>query len=212
MCLSGILHKWSWILPFKGVQWLISSKKQLCMCVCVCVCVCVSCSVVSNSLQLHGLEPTRLLYPWNSPSKNIGVGCQALLQGIFPTRGWTQVSWIAGRFFIVWATREAPKAALLFLKYFYYFRVTILYHCIGLYSFELLSYTQIHWPLQYCCKVGVRSRTWFYPITNSYVNLLSFTDAGRKQQAPGSESKECITYGTTSVMNISIFVLLSFCS
>ena len=124
----------------------------------------------------------------------------------------TQVSHIAGRFFTVWATREAPKAALLFLKYFYYFRVTILYHCIGLYSFELLSYTQIHWPLQYCCKVGVRSRTWFYPITNSYVNLLSFTDAGRKQQAPGSESKECITYGTTSVMNISIFVLLSFCS
>ena len=25
------------------------------VCVCVCVCVCVSCSVVSNSLQPHGL-------------------------------------------------------------------------------------------------------------------------------------------------------------
>ena len=75
------------------------------------------------------------------------------------------------------------SAAFLFLKYFYYFRVTILYHCIGFYSFELLSYTQIHWPLQYCCKVGVKSRTWFYPITNSCVNLLSFTDAGRKQHS-----------------------------
>ena len=25
-------------------------------------------------------------YPWNSPGKNIGVGCHALLQGIFPTQ------------------------------------------------------------------------------------------------------------------------------
>ena len=25
--------------------------------------------------------------PWNSPGKNIGVGCHFLLQGIFPTQG-----------------------------------------------------------------------------------------------------------------------------
>ena len=36
----------------------------------------------------HGLEPTRLLCPWDSPGKNAGVGCYALLQGIFPTQGW----------------------------------------------------------------------------------------------------------------------------
>ena len=29
----------------------------------------------------------RLLCPWNSPGKNTGVGCHALLQGIFPTQG-----------------------------------------------------------------------------------------------------------------------------
>ena len=29
-----------------------------------------------NSLQSHGLQHTRLLCPWNSPSKNAGVGCQ----------------------------------------------------------------------------------------------------------------------------------------
>ena len=34
-------------------------------------------------LRLHGLEPTRLLCPWNSPGKNTGVGCHFLLQGIF---------------------------------------------------------------------------------------------------------------------------------
>ena len=30
---------------------------------------------------------TRLLYPWDSPGKNTGVGCHVLLQGIFPTQG-----------------------------------------------------------------------------------------------------------------------------
>ena len=30
----------------------------------------------------------QLLCPWDSPGKNTGVGCRALLQGIFPTQGW----------------------------------------------------------------------------------------------------------------------------
>ena len=46
-----------------------------------------ACSVVSNSLWLCGLEPARLLCPWDSPGKNTGVGCHFLLQGIFPTQG-----------------------------------------------------------------------------------------------------------------------------
>ena len=39
-------------------------------------------SVMSDSLQPYGLQPARLLYPWDSPDKNTGVGCHALLQGI----------------------------------------------------------------------------------------------------------------------------------
>ena len=39
----------------------------------------------------------------DSPGKNTGVGCHALLQGIFPTQGLNQVSLIAGSFFTVWA-------------------------------------------------------------------------------------------------------------
>ena len=31
--------------------------------------------------------PGKHLFPWNFPSKNTGVGCSALLQGIFPTQG-----------------------------------------------------------------------------------------------------------------------------
>ena len=36
-------------------------------------------SVVSNSSGSHGLQPTRLLCPWDSPGKSTGVGCQCLL-------------------------------------------------------------------------------------------------------------------------------------
>ena len=45
------------------------------------------CSVMSDSLRPHGLWPTRLLCPWDSPGKSTGVGCHYLLQGIFPTQG-----------------------------------------------------------------------------------------------------------------------------
>ena len=43
--------------------------------------------VVSDFLRPHGLYPTRLLCPWDSPGKNTGVGCHFLLQSIFPSRG-----------------------------------------------------------------------------------------------------------------------------
>ena len=42
---------------------------------------------MSDSLQPHGLEPTRLLCPWDFPGKSTGVGGHLLLQGIFLTRG-----------------------------------------------------------------------------------------------------------------------------
>ena len=69
-----------------------------------------SCSVMSDSLRPHGLQPasllcpwnspgkntelgnhsilqpSRLLHPWNSPGKNTGVGSHSLLQGIFPSQ------------------------------------------------------------------------------------------------------------------------------
>ena len=31
--------------------------------------------------------PSRFLCPWDSPGKNIGLGCHSLLQGIFPMQG-----------------------------------------------------------------------------------------------------------------------------
>ena len=49
----------------------------------------VCCAVLScfSSVRPHGLQSARLLCPWDSPGKNTGVGCDALLQGIFMTQG-----------------------------------------------------------------------------------------------------------------------------
>ena len=48
---------------------------------------CVLSRLSCDSLWLHALQPARLLCPRDSPGKNTGMSCHALLQGIFPTQG-----------------------------------------------------------------------------------------------------------------------------
>ena len=59
-----------------------TKKKQAVCCVFMC-----SAALVGSDSAPHGLQPSRLLCPWDSPGKNTGVGCCALLQGIFLTQG-----------------------------------------------------------------------------------------------------------------------------
>ena len=83
---------------------------------------------MSDSLRSYGLYPTRLLCPWDFPGKNTGVGCHALLQGVFPAQEQTRVSCdscIAGGFF----TPEAP-GKLSHCGSFSYCRVQAL-GCVG---------------------------------------------------------------------------------
>ena len=67
----------------------------------------VSHSVMSNSLQPGGLELARLLCSWNSPGKNTRVVAIPFFKGFSQPGDWTQVSCITGRFFTIWAIREA---------------------------------------------------------------------------------------------------------
>ena len=73
------------------IQWCLSSYLMF-LHICVCGCVAVhaglfSHSVVSESLQPFGLQPIRLLCPWNFPGKNNGVGGHFLLQGTLLSPG-----------------------------------------------------------------------------------------------------------------------------
>ena len=44
------------------------------------------CVLTVASVWSDPWRPARLLCPWDSPGKNTGVGCHALLQGNFPTQ------------------------------------------------------------------------------------------------------------------------------
>ena len=68
--------------------------------------------IMSDSFWPHGLEPTRLLCPWDFPGKSTGVGCHCLLQRVFPIQGVTLMSLespaLAGGF----VTTEPPRKPL----------------------------------------------------------------------------------------------------
>ena len=74
----------------------------------MCLCSSVA-SVVSDSVTLWAVSCQAPL-SWDSPVKNTQVGCCAVLQGIFPTHISLQVSCILGRFFTIWATKEASDS------------------------------------------------------------------------------------------------------
>ena len=94
------------------IKHLLLHERQLCICVRVCR------SLVSNSLQPHRLQPAKLLCPWDSPGKNTGVGCHALLQGIFPTQYRTQVSCIGRQNLYCWCHLRSPIHVSLFVYIF----------------------------------------------------------------------------------------------
>ena len=48
--------------------------------------LCSAQSLSLDALQLQGLEPPGSSVHVDSPGKNTGVSCHALLQGIFPTQ------------------------------------------------------------------------------------------------------------------------------
>ena len=49
-------------------------------------------SFVSDSSRPHGLQPTRLLHPWDFPGKSTGVGCHCLLWGTMLSKSLIQFS------------------------------------------------------------------------------------------------------------------------
>ena len=92
-----------------SLQTKLSTKPVRLVVTIICV-LCVLCLVTQLCLTLWDPMNYRAAgssVHEDSPGKNTGVSCHALLQGIFWTQGWTQMSRIAG-FFTIWSIREAP--------------------------------------------------------------------------------------------------------
>ena len=74
------------------------------------MCVCVSRSVVSHSLWSHGYSsPGSFVHGFSSQEYWLEWVAIPFSRGSSQPRAWTWVSCIAGRFFTVWATREAHR-------------------------------------------------------------------------------------------------------
>ena len=77
----------------------------------------------------HGLQPARLLCPWHSPSKNTGVGCLFLLQGVFLIQGLNPclLHWQESFFFFPLTAEPPGKPSLNFTgcklhrRFFFFF-------------------------------------------------------------------------------------------
>ena len=70
-----ILEQMLWSQPLAHPPWRSPESEN------------VSCSAMSDSLRPYGLQPSRLLCPWDFPGKNTGVSSHSLFQGIFQTQG-----------------------------------------------------------------------------------------------------------------------------
>ena len=127
-------------------------------------------SVVSYSVQPHGLQPAVLPCPWDFPGKNTGVGFHCLLQGIVLTQGshLCLLNWQVG--FYHWAMWEGPlqQAASAFLASLFVSLVCSLTPLLHSPAAVKALEGQIHplsgvgdgaWlrPHVRCCRVCVRS-------------------------------------------------------
>ena len=86
-------------LPFSSVGLsCVPQPLQILYPTLLCVLVAQPCLTLGDPMDC---SPARFLCPWDFPGKNTGVGCHALLQGIFPTQGSKQclfclLHWQAG--------------------------------------------------------------------------------------------------------------------
>ena len=79
-----------------------------------CLCCCCIASVVSYSVRLHGLQPTRLLHPWDLPGKSTGEGCCCLLHCCLCNilkQKWVYIYFLESSFHIVFLLLPESMAA-----------------------------------------------------------------------------------------------------
>ena len=92
---------------------------------------------MSDSVQPHRRQPTRLLHPWDSPGKNTGVGCHFLLQcmkvkscvRLFVTHGAHQAP-LSVEFSKqdYWSGLPCPSSAVFICTHKLYTSICYLYH------------------------------------------------------------------------------------
>ena len=116
-----------------------------------------SCSVVSDSSRPHGLQPTRILHPWDFPGKSTGVGCHCLLQV----------------YSIVYHNFKG-YIPFVVLKYCLYSLYYTIHPCYLFYTQQFVPLNHlslscpISFPLLWVCFLFVIFTSWFYFLDSTY--------------------------------------------
>ena len=136
-----------------------------------------SCLALCDTMEC---SPPASFVHGDSPGKNTGVGCHALLQGIFPTQGSSQprdrsqVSCIAGGFFTIWATREAPNkwyhTVLLFLCLIY-----VTSRSVHVAMTKFCSFFFYNWVIFHYMCVYTHTHTHTHPIPSLFILWWTFS-------------------------------------
>ena len=108
---GGFFTCWTISVSFWGDENVVEfDREDACTNLCVHYKSLYMCLVVKLCLTLSGLcglQSARLLCPWYSPGKNIGVVAISFSRGSFQPRDWTCLSCIGNWVLYHWATREA---------------------------------------------------------------------------------------------------------
>ena len=105
-------------------------------------------SVVSNSLQPHGLYS-----PWNSPGQNTGIGSCFLLPGIFPTQG-SNRGLLHCRILYQLSHEGGPLYIVLFIMFYYLCSKGFALLKTFCKYLEVTGYFSVHTTLLYFLECG----------------------------------------------------------
>ena len=157
-------------------------------------------SVVSDSLRPSGLWSTRLLRPWDFPSKSTGVGCQIAaylinyLKASVPTLAWTFMN-----FFFRWHPRSRRKSLLFPSTISHIYSCSVTHPHLTL--CDSMDCSMPGFPIHYQFLEPVHSSPlsqWHHPTISSSVVPFSFC----LQSCPASGSflmSQLFTSGSQSV-------------
>ena len=128
-------------------------------------------------------------------------------RGSSQPRDWTQVSHIAGGFFAIWATREAPTNIIYSVIYTYIFSYIYIY--IQLYIHIFISSSFLHRSLQdsecsfLCCTIGPCFLTILYTVECKHVMFLAWRKVNRKMTYSWLKSLS-FSHTTKSLLSLCI--------
>ena len=122
---------------------------------------------------------TRVRSPWNSPGKNTGVGCHSFSRGSSRPRDQTWVSCIGGRFFTIWATREAhleyTYLKSIFLEYVYLGHIWYIKVLPYLYNVYIYIYLSMYLYMCIYTYTCIHTHIYVYEPSSLYISVSIHT-------------------------------------